>query len=188
VSRPVVLAALVFLASGAVAAAEGLPEPQDGSLDHLAPDTVQAFHLQWGWGDRGGEYVDVMYQIQGDGKGIVRAKETHFAGLTSDVWIDRQEPLTAADIREIRAAAEANDFWTITEPYGPYFIHDKDGTEALLLCGPATLTGVEPGRRHGVEACPEHNQRVRHVVQTMLSVAQRHAPGFAKNPIFWGQQ
>ena len=109
-------------------------------------------------------------------------------GLTSVEVLDQQAPLTAADIREIRTAAEANDFWTITEQYGPYVSADKDGVETVLLCGPATLTGAEPGRRHGVEACPEHNERVRHVVQTMLSVAQRHAPGFAKNPIFWGQQ
>jgi hypothetical protein len=186
--RTAALAVLVFLASVVAAAAEDLPEPQDGSLDHLSPDTVQAFHLQWGWGDRGGEYVDVLYQIQGDRKGFVRAKETHFAGLTSVEVLDRQASLTAADIREVRAAAEVNDFWTITEQYGPALIHNKDGIEEILLCqGPMTLTGWEQGRRHSVDACAsrEHSVRAWRFGQTMLAVARRYVHEFAQNPHYW---
>jgi hypothetical protein len=172
----------------AMAQAKDLPEPEDDALDHLAQDTVQAFHLRWGWGDRSGETVDVMYQIQGDRKGFVRAKQTKFYGLTSAEVLDRQVPLTTADIRKIRTAAEANDFWTITEQYGPAFIHNKDGSDAVLLCqGPMTLTGFDQGRRHGVDACaaPGHSERAWRFGQTMLAVARRHVQGFAKDPQYW---
>ena len=188
-SRPVVLAALFCLASATLTMARDLPEPADDALAHLAPDTAQAFHLQWGWGDRGGETVDVMVQVQGGGRGFVRAKQTQFRGLTSVEVLDRQAPLTAADIHKIRAAAEANDFWTITEQDGPALIRNKDGGEAVLLCqGPMRLTGFEQGRRHGVDACaaPGHSERAWRFGQTLLSVAQSHAPSFAKNPHFWG--
>jgi hypothetical protein len=189
VSRPISLAALVLLASAALATAKDLPEPLDTALDHLSPGTVQAFHLQWGWGDRGGETVDVMVQIQGERKGFVRAKQTQFAGLTSVEVLDRQAPLTAADIHKIRTAAEANDFWTITEQYGPAIIHNKDGSEAVLLCqGPMTLTGFDQGRHHGVDACaaPGHSERAWRFGQTVLAVARGHTPGFAQNPRFRG--
>ncbi|HZQ41362.1 MAG TPA: hypothetical protein VFA87_11225, partial [Rhizomicrobium sp.] len=114
---------------------------------------------------------------------------TEFRGLTSVEMLDRQAPLTAADIRKIRAAAAANDFWTITEQDGPAVIHNKDGSEAVLLCrGPMRLTGFEQGRRHGVDACaaPGHSERAWRFGRTMLSVARRHVPGFAKNPQFRG--
>ena len=189
-SRTAPLAALLWLATMPMAPAKDLPEPADNALDHLEPGVIQAFHVQWGKGDRGGESVDVMYQFQDDRKGFVHARETHFAGLTSVEVIDRKAALTEADIRKVRASVQANDFWTITEQDGQ-IIRDNNGAESILICWNAmTLSGIEQGRRHGVEArcpSPEHSMRAYRFGQTLLAVARSHVPDFARNPAYWDQ-